>query len=145
MRRVVLGAFLVAVLVSSACSSSASKGGSTSQKTTVTTTQDAACVDVKSTAVTGAIKKPVAAAKGTETLGNGYTAYYVATSSGALWVTDSDPATDNTALVLPLNAKARSLSDTGTDVSEGAPIFGDASVSSTGAQKALDCASKQSA
>jgi hypothetical protein len=102
-----------------------------------------ACIAVTSTAVTDALKFSarlrLSAAAGDETFGNGKKVYYVAGASGAVWATDSDPSRDESALVLPLNAAARSDSQTGADVPANAPIFGSTSADSKGAKRAIEC------
>ena len=98
------------------------------------------CIFVNSSTVISALGASVGAAAGDETFSTGKKVYYVANSSGALWVTNSDPSRDESALVLPLNAAARSASETAADVPAGAPIYGNASADSQGAKRAIECA-----
>jgi peptidoglycan/LPS O-acetylase OafA/YrhL len=122
------------VLTGAAATGCGSKGGSASR-----------CIAVRSTAVTSALAfsallgLSAAAAAHDETFSNGKKLYYVANSSGAVWAVDSNPSRDESALVLPLNAAARSESQTGANVPAGAPIFGSASADSKGAKRAIEC------
>ena len=68
--------------------------------------------------------------------------YYLAGSDGAVWITDIDPKIDTGGLMFPLNAKARSDSDIGVDVSPDAPIVKAFSATSGDARSATACSSQ---
>jgi hypothetical protein len=93
-----------------------------------------------SAAFAGALGIPTAAyTKATTPLGNGHPTWYVAGVGGSLWVTDVDPSSDASGLILPLNTAAHNASDHGADVRFGAPIFGATDPADAQAQQALDC------
>lgn len=71
---------------------------------------------------------------------NGAAAWYVATSTGGLWVTSVPPDTGDGGLTVPLNDQARTESDVGVDASPDAPGLGGADADSAAARKALNCA-----
>jgi hypothetical protein len=66
--------------------------------------------------------------------------WFVATLSGAIWVTNADRTSANPGgLVLPLNGDARATSDLGADARAGAPIYDGFTETSPGAVAALQC------
>jgi hypothetical protein len=136
---------VVALVCVGACTSTKAKVAAPSSAASTTTEFEveespAGCIFVNSSTVISALGASVGAVEGDETFGTGKKVYYLAYSSGALWVTNSDPADDESALVLPLNAAARAASETAADVPAGAPIYGNASAESRGAKLAIECA-----
>jgi hypothetical protein len=68
--------------------------------------------------------------------------YFVSTKDGATWVTSEDPTVgDQSGLILPLNAKARSDSEAGVDTPAGAPIYVGYTDASAEAVASRNCAS----
>lgn len=136
---------VVALVCVGACASTKAKVATPSSAASTTTEVEVeesptGCIFINSSTVISALGASVGAVAGDETFSTGKKVYYVANSSGALWVTNSDPSRDESALVLPLNAAARSASETGADVPADAPIYGNASADSQGAKRAIECA-----
>ncbi|MBB5873996.1 hypothetical protein F4553_007430 [Allocatelliglobosispora scoriae] len=74
-------------------------------------------------------------------VGRSGTVWFVATRSGASWVTEIDPTgTGTEGLILPLNDRARATSDLGTDAIAGSAAFNGLTESSQGAVDARTCA-----
>ena len=131
---------VVALVCVGACSSTKAKVSPPSSAASPTTDVEveespAGCIFINSSTVISALGASIGAVAGDETFGDGKKVYYLANSSGALWVTNSDPSRDESALVLPLNAAARSASDNGADVPADASIYGERERGESGAKR----------
>jgi len=66
--------------------------------------------------------------------------WFVSSKSGATWVSSQDPTRDASGVVLPLNAKARTTSELGTDAKPGVPMYSGLDDSDPGAIESRRCA-----
>lgn len=68
------------------------------------------------------------------------TVWFVSTRTGATWVTNADPTTSESGLILPLNSQAREESQVGADVAAGAAVLEGFTDASPGAVRSRSCA-----
>lgn len=121
----------------SAASPAVKDPGGTSRADPCVAVVNSQLVSLKAGAKVGAVKTD-----GQLGASGGDQVYYVAAPDGAVWITNIDPKIDTGGLVFPLNAKARSDSDMGVDVSPDAPIVKAFSATSGDARSATACSSK---